>query len=397
MIEPNSTPWPLRVSVALALSAKSPNLTACPDDGEIAAFVDAAAERAGYDSFLEHICDCERCYEIWRDTRAAVLDLRVPGDEVEATPAIRNVLTALASAASKPVGACLDDNLIAAYVDNALNGDERETVEAHLASCQPCYQTWSVVAMAVAEDDAVPEAPPAPKTAEVVAPIAAVTEVPTAPTVVAQQGQVGSVSQWLRDNVWGKPGAFGGGLATAAVLVMAILVALPQKQGAGDDMQALYGDVSSFGQPALLAINAPPGTTVRRSAGPAGDSELAFRAGIRAAFGKIVSKPNAKWQESLKSMEDVVPQCMLGGGVKACSPAVQAGYGAGEWMALAYTSCEAGKIEGLAPALGANLKRIADSFGNDQTVGGFADAVRSVAHGPVDARQICKLANDWVG
>jgi len=100
----------------------------CPNHSELIEFAFALAKQADMPPsgrhLSEHVAQCEDCKQELRNS----LDMLGLLDAV------------LADNALTPTQPCLDDNVIAAYVDGRLSRAERDAAECHMAGCQRCLR-----------------------------------------------------------------------------------------------------------------------------------------------------------------------------------------------------------------------------------------------------------------
>lgn len=98
----------------------------CPSRDELAelAFLAAKGEESK-PPFGEHLSECPSCAPVYseycRIVDALISAARSADDEDKTSP-------------------CLNDNLLAEYVDHALNAEDQRSVELHLASCLACIR-----------------------------------------------------------------------------------------------------------------------------------------------------------------------------------------------------------------------------------------------------------------
>jgi predicted anti-sigma-YlaC factor YlaD len=98
--------------------------TACPSQTALEEYAVALRIGAPDPAILAHLKVCKRC-------RYRAEALQKESD---------SFLSFLQSACPSPVSPCPDSITLAAYLDKALDPEEKNKIEQHLAACRPCQQ-----------------------------------------------------------------------------------------------------------------------------------------------------------------------------------------------------------------------------------------------------------------
>jgi len=375
----------------IALMLKGKEKSHCLDDESITTLSELDNGSPIKSQMWEHIAQCEKCYLKWRDSSAAQNNILFPFDDICDDANLQSTLyTALINTVQKKDANCIDDNILAELVDGRLDQSMIKQVQQHLASCEDCYEHWRNIAQSytdnqenfLAMENSVANAEK---------------ELEKKTNVPQKTAEVSFIRDWLRKK--SKPTVMftSGSFATAALLLLAIVFSPSQHYTFNDELAMIINETSGFAQPVLLTIKSTPGTRTERTSNVTTHLDLAFNAGIQRTFASFLTAPNPQWEESLESMKDVLPPCLLKtGGLDHCSPAIKTSYAAGQWATAVFSICAAGKIENYSSSLSVILNDLTATLEAYSVDAKFVESFSAANKRGDQSHGYCTLANRWI-
>ncbi len=203
----------------------------------------------------------------------------------------------LAAAQQKLNTSCPDAEQLAAFYDHRLSGEEQANAEAHVAHCAECYAHWrDMVAVLTPE---------------------------TSP--------VQSKSSWWD---WLSQPWLSGGLATAMVAILVVLVALPEPS-VDEQLAGLYQQWQQH--PRFLKNHFVSGQM--KSMIPMTNADLAFKRGIHDGLVQMTPSGSDYWSQVLAALADLPGDCQQATDVAKCQVALTISKQVGQWTAIHYLQC----------------------------------------------------------
>jgi len=205
----------------------------------------------------------------------------------------------LAAAQQKLDTPCPDDEQLAAFYDHRLQGEEKAIAEAHVAHCAECYAHWRDMVAVLT-----PESPPAPVPSKAFG------------------------WHWL-SQPW-----LSGGLATAMVAILAVLVLLPEPS-VDEQLTGLYQQWQQNPRP----IKNHFVSGQMKSITLVTNADLAFKRGIHDGLAQITPSDSEYWSQVRAALADLAGDCQPAMDVAKCQTALTLSRQVGQWAAIHYVQC----------------------------------------------------------
>ncbi len=224
----------------------------CPDSELVAAYVESKLDAAETESLWAHLADCDECR---RETALLLLWAAEPDVPVPVPQTLRDRVIAGAAPEQEP---CLDSQIVAAYVEETIDEEERALVVLHMAQCDDCRREVALIELQRASSQ-MSRIVPADVRAHVVAAVGR-----------SQSRRLRVVRPEARSQ-------FAMFVATAAAILLAVLFVLTSKNpGTPDRTNSPIGKTDSGSiekAPDVVKDTTPPRDTTPRVTPPDQDPE----------------------------------------------------------------------------------------------------------------------------